>query len=223
MPLLEIACFNVESALIAQTSGADRIELCKDQQLGGTTPLLPDFLELKKNVEIPVNVMIRPRGGNFVYVNEELQQMEKELGMFIKAGTDGFVFGILDEGKVDVERCRYLVEKAKGRPCTFHRAFDEIAEDDMLEQLVVLIECGFRAVLTSGGKKNAVEGSEVLKKVVDAANGRIDVIVGGGVRSTNLQVLKEDTGAGTFHSSAIVAGGEVASKEEVMALKILVK
>ncbi|KAF8860387.1 copper homeostasis protein CutC [Acephala macrosclerotiorum] len=223
MPLLEIACFNPESALVAQAARADRIELCKDRHLGGTTPLLSDFQKLKKDIQIPVNVMIRTRGGDFVYDDEELRQMEKELEMFLEAGADGFVFGILDEGRVDVERCRRLVEKAKGRPCTFHRAFDEIPEGDMLEQLEVLVECGFRSVLTSGGKKSAVEGSRVLRRLIEPAQGRIDVIIGGGIRSTNLQVLKNNTGAGTFHSSAIVTGGELASKEEIEALKNLMK
>ncbi|KAE8449551.1 hypothetical protein EG329_007881 [Mollisiaceae sp. DMI_Dod_QoI] len=223
MPLLEIACFNVESALIAQASGADRIELCKDQHLGGTTPLLSDFRELKNHVEIPVNVMIRPRGGGFVYNSEELHQMEVELGMFRGAGADGFVFGILEDWKVDVKRCRHLLEKAQGKPCTFHRAFDEIAEQDMSDQMEVLIDCGFKSILTSGGKKSALEGSKVLRKLVEDARGRIDVIAGGGVRSGNIQALKQVTVTETFHSSAIIAGGELASKEEVEALKNVIK
>ncbi|KUJ06644.1 copper homeostasis protein CutC [Mollisia scopiformis] len=223
MPLLEIACFNIESGLIAQAAGADRIELCKNQQLGGTTPLLSDFQELKKHVEIPINVMIRPRGGDFTYDVNEIQQMGVELESFRDHGADGFVFGILGAGKVDIEKCRDLIEKAQGLPCTFHRAFDEIAEKDMLEQLNVLMECGFTSVLSSGGQKNAQEGIEVLKRLVETSKRRIDVIVGGGVRSTNLQEIERATGSGTFHSSAIVDGGEVTSKEEVEALKGIVR
>jgi copper homeostasis protein len=218
MPLLEIACFSAESALIADASGADRIEICKDQHLGGTTPLLSVFQEVKTTVRIPVNVMIRPRGGNFTYDAGEIHMMEAQLEEFREAGASGFVFGILDGKSVDVAKCRRLVEQAKN-PCTFHRAFDEILEEDMLKELEVLIDCGFKSVLTSGGKENAVKGSTMLRQLVEAANGRIDVIVGGGVRSNNLQALKINTGGRTFHSSAIVAGSESVSKEEVEKLK----
>jgi len=132
------------------------------------------------------------------------------------------VFGILKGRTVDVERCRYLVEKAQV-PCTFHRAFDQIAEEDMLKELEVLINCGFKSVLTSGGKENAVKGSTMLRQLVEAAGGRIDVIIGGGVRSDNLQALKTDTGGRTFHSSAIIGGGENANKEEVERIKSITK
>lgn len=223
MPFLEVACFNTESALIAEAAGADRIELCKDQQLGGTTPLLSTFQGLKTDVRIPINVMIRPRGGDFIYDAEDIHQMEMDLSRFGDAGVDGFVFGVLEGKGVDLEMCRRLVDMARGKPCTFHRAFDGLGEDHMLEQLEVLIHCGFKSVLTSGGENNAVEGSRVLRKLVRAARGRIEVIVGGGVRSINVQTLLRDTDATTFHSSAIVAGGELASREEVVALKSLLK
>ena len=149
MSLLEIACFNAESALIAESSGAHRIELCKEQALGGTTPLISTFQSIKEAVKIPVNVMIRPRGMDFIYDDDEFLQMKKDIESF--AGADGFVFGILRDGKVDEERCRVLVEKSEGRPCTFHRAFDEIPESQMMAELEVLVRCGFKSVLTSGG------------------------------------------------------------------------
>lgn len=168
--------------------------------------------------------MIRPRGGNFIYSAEEILQMETDVSRFREGGVDGFVFGVLDGERgrgVDLERCKGLVDLAGGKACTFHRAFDEIVEDDMLEELEGLIRCGFKSVLTSGGKENAVEGSRMLRKLVRAASGRIDVIVGGGVRSINVESLLRETDATTFHSSAIVAGGELASREEVVALKSL--
>jgi copper homeostasis protein len=151
--------------------------------------------------------------------------MERDLEEFKREGAQGFVFGILDQqGKVDRERCRNLVQKAEGRPCTFHRAFDEISENEMMEQLDILVECKFRAVLTSGGKNNALEGKETLARLVDAGKGRIDVIVGGGVRSSNLEILKLETSAHIFHSSAIVdnKGGEIANKDEIKRLARLV-
>lgn len=224
MTLLEIACFNAESAIIADAGGTDRIELCKDQHLGGTTPRLSIFREVKANVKTPINVMIRPRGGDFIYDTEELHLMEVQLEEFGIAGASGFVFGILDsDGKsIDVASCRRLVELAKG-PCTFHRAFDEIPEEAMLQQLEVLVDCGFKSVLTSGGMENAMKGSSMLKKLVHAAGDRIDVIVGGGVRSSNLQALKENTRGKTFHSSAIIGAGETADKQEVEMLTRIIR
>jgi copper homeostasis protein len=222
MPLLEIACFNAESALVAQEAGANRIELCREQALGGTTPLLSTFRSLKRVLSIPIYVMIRPHGRDFSYCDEEFRVMEQNLETFKAEGVQGFVFGMLNkDGKVDQQRCRDLVLKAEGRPCTFHRAFDEILEHEMEEQLDVLVECGFRAVLTSGGKKNAVEGQETLKRLVAAANGRLEVIVGGGVRSSNVEVLKRETSANIFHSSAIVdvEAGEIASRDEIKQLE----
>jgi len=218
MPLLEIACFNAESALIAQASGADRIELCKEQELGGTTPLLSTFKSVKDALSIPIYVMIRPHGRDFIYSDDEYRDMEREIEIFTQEGAQGFVFGILRAtGAVDEDRCRGLVLKAQGRPCTFHRAFDEIAQTEMSKQLEVLVEVGFRAVLTSGGAKKAVEGKETLKNLVAAAKGRIDVIVGGGVRSSNLERLRQETNGLVFHSSAIVdvEGGEIASGDEI--------
>ena len=232
MPNLEIACFNVESAVIAASFAADRIELCNDQALGGTTPLLSTFQTLRnemignsntKTKRVPINVMIRPRGGDFSYSNGEFEQMAMEVEMFGREGVDGFVFGILKDKEVDRERCKFLLQKASGKPCTFHRAFDEIPKDNMMDELEVLIECGFKAVLTSGGGRNAVEGKERLVELVVAADGRIDVIIGGGVRSGNLERMREATGAPWFHSSAVNDGGAVASREEVRMLSGLVR
>jgi copper homeostasis protein len=225
MPLLEIACFNAQSAVIAQEAGADRVELCEEQELGGTTPLLSTFRSLRDVLSIPIYVMIRPHGRGFKYSDEDYRVMEGDIEIFRREGAQGFVFGILDEqGNVDKERCRSLVQGAEGLPCTFHRAFDEISESEMMEQLEVLVECKFRAVLTSGGKNNAVQGKNMLKRLVAAANGRIDVTVGGGVRSSNLEILKRETSAHAFHSSAIVGnrGGEMANRDEIKLLLRLV-
>jgi len=224
MPLLEIACFNAESALAAQEAGAGRIELCKEQELGGTTPLLSTFKSLADVLSIPVYVMIRPHGRGFKYSDEEFRVMEQDLETYKREGAQGFVFGMLNEqGEVDQQRCRSLVQRAEGRPCTFHRAFDAISETDMLAQLEVLVACGFGAVLTSGGKKSAVEGKQTLKRLVAAANGRLDVILGGGVRSSNLEMLRRETRAKVFHSSAIVhIEGDRADRDEIRQLERLV-
>ena len=220
MSLLEIACFNPQSALIAAQNGASRIELCADAHNGGTTPLLTDFQAVKSQVSIPVYVMIRARGGAFTCSESELITLSRFVKAFDDAGADGFVFGILDEGgRVARETCLDLKWITRGKPCTFHRAFDEVPLEAMEEELEALVGMGFKSVLTSAGGKSAVEGKERLRRLVQQAGGRIDVIVGGGVRSINVEELKRDTGASCFHSSAIVDGGEVASDEEVRALR----
>ncbi len=211
--------------MVAQEAGADRVELCKEQDLGGTTPLLSTFESLRNVLSIPIYVMIRPHGRDFKCSDDEYGAMERDLETFKSEGAQGFVFGILNEqGIVDRERCQGLVQKAEGRPCTFHRAFDEISENEMMEQLEVLIACRFRALLTSGGKINAVQGKKMLKNLVAAAKGRIDVIVGGGVRSSNLELLKKETSAYAFHSSAIMDNedSEIASRDEIKLLMRLI-
>jgi copper homeostasis protein len=222
MSFLEIACFDPQSAVIAAQNGASRIELCANGNLGGTTPLLSDFQALKSQINIPIYVMIRPRGGNFIVSDQELIQMSRSVKEFDDAGADGFVFGMLDEqNQVDQERCLDLMWITRGKPCTFHRAFDEISPELMEQELEVLVEAGFRAVLTSGGASDAVTGKERLKTLIDKAGNRIEVLVGGGVRSGNVKVLKETTRATWFHSSAIEGkdSGEVASAAEVTSLR----
>jgi copper homeostasis protein len=222
MPL-EIACFSIASALVAANAGADRIELCADASVGGTTPPLSDLRRLKTTltteIGIPVNVMIRPRGGDFVYSNDEFSSMEKEILEFVdlgEEGPDGFVFGVLDgEGGVDVERCRRLILLAGGRPCTFHRAFDEISVSGRGRALEDIIGLGFVAVLTSGRASDAVGGKAVLGELVEKVKGRgCEIIVGGGVRAGNIGELKEVIKARWYHSSADIRGGG-ADEEEV--------
>ncbi|SHF51226.1 copper homeostasis protein CutC [Chryseobacterium sp. OV279] len=218
MSKIEIACFNPESAIIAFENGADRIELCDGLSEGGTTPDFETMKELRAKINIPLFVMIRPRGGNFTYSEAELEQMKKELVQLKSLGADGFVFGILDQNdEVNVEQNKVLVELANPLPCTFHRAFDRATHlEDSLEKV---IDCGFKTILTSGQKPNVSEGKENLKKLVELSNGRIEILVGGGLRSTNIEEIREFTNADYFHSSAITDGGAFAIADEVVALK----
>jgi copper homeostasis protein len=218
---LEIACFNLESAMRANAASADRIELCADQSVGGITPPLVLFTTLKSNINMPINVMIRPRGNpDFLCTTTDLAQMAADIAAFARAGASGFVFGgLTSDGRVDVDHMRELVCLARGRPCTFHRAFDAVAGRQAEEELERVIECGFSALLTSGGAPSAVQGQEALRRLVERARGRIEVIVGGGVRSANVEGLVKDTGASWFHSSGIVDGSEEASPEELRALR----
>ena len=215
--MLEIACFNKESALIASRAGADRIEFCAGFEVGGTTHSLHDYMELKKEITIPIFVMIRTRGGDFCYNNEEFQQMKNQLLKFKKVGADGFVFGILD-GNLEVNfiQNKELVELADGIPCTFHRAFDRVK--DYHKSLEEIIKCGFKTILTSGTKSNVTEGKEILKNLVELANNRIDILCGGGLRSSNVSEIKNYTQAKSFHSSGIL-NGKMPDFDEIVSLK----
>jgi copper homeostasis protein len=214
---LEIACFNMESAIIAQHAGANRIEFCADMNVGGITPKLEDFILLKSKIHIPIFVMIRPRGGNFIYSNKEFEQMKNDILQFKNAGADGFVFGILTENKeVDFIQNKALVELANPLPCTFHRAFDEI--NNQMEALDIIIECGFKTILTSGNANNAMDGLASLQAIALKANNKICIMPGGGVRAINIEMLKENIHTNWFHSSAVLQN-ETANMDEVFMLK----
>ena len=216
MNKLEIACFNLRSALIAQVNGADRVELCANMNEGGTTPDFKITEKTRKELSIDLNVMIRPRGGDFVYTDLEFEQMKDEIIAFKKLNVDGFVFGILNkDGNVNKEQNSELVALANPIPCTFHRAFDVV--NNVYQSLETVIECGFTTILTSGQEKNVVEGIDVLAELVVKANGRITIMPGGGLRSSNISLLKEKTKASFYHSSAIIDPGETANGDEVKA------
>lgn len=218
MSKIEIACFNPESALIAFKNGANRIELCDGLSEGGTTPAFETVKKLKEKINIPIFVMIRPRGGDFTYSDAEFEQMKEELTQLKTLNVDGFVFGVLDENdEVNTLQNKTLIELASPLPCTFHRAFDRAK--GLESSLGKVIECGFKTILTSGQKPNVSEGKENLKKLVELSNGRIEILVGGGLRSTNIQEIKAYTKAEYFHSSAITDGGSFADADEVVALK----
>jgi copper homeostasis protein len=214
---LEIACFNIESALLAQQAGADRVEFCANMELGGTTPLLNDFLTIKSKIDIPVYVMIRPRGGDFVYSNAHFEQMRNSIIQFKNAGANGFVFGVLtSNGEVDINRNKQLIQLADAVPCTFHKAFDEVKNPAIaLQQLIAI---GFKNVLTSGQQPTAMLGLNLLKQLSELTDNKINIMVGGSVRSNNIAALKQEIPSKWFHSSAIIQGS-AADFDEVKNLK----
>ena len=218
MKKIEIACFNLESALIAQKAGADRVELCADMLVGGTTPIIETIQQARKHLTIDLYVMIRPRGGNFVCSEAEFEQMKLEIETIKKLGVNGFVFGILkDDNTINIEQNKVLVELVKPFSCTFHRAFDEVLNVE--KALEDVISCGFSTILTSGTFPNVMEGKEVLKQLVNQAKNRIEIMPGGGLRSTNISEINEMVDANWYHSSAITDGSEIASPEEIVQLK----
>jgi len=215
---IEIACFNLESALIAQKAGADRVELCANISDGGTTPSIEIIQQARKNLTIDLYVMIRPRGGNFVYSEAELEQMKSDIENIKKLGVNGFVFGILNEDNtINIEQNKALVELAKPFPCSFHRAFDAVSNYE--QALEDVISCGFSTLLTSGTFSNVKKGKEVLKKLVEQAKNRLEIMPGGGLRSTNISELNQIVNANWYHSSAITDETEIANPEEITQLK----
>lgn len=212
---LEIACFNLESAIHAAQEKVDRIELCAHYELGGITPSLTLFKTLKAKYNLPIYVMIRPRGGNFVYLPGEIQQMEKEIRQFGENGADGFVFGVLtSDHRVDQSQNKTLVSLAQGKPCTFHRAFDGI--HDKNKALEELIACGFTSVLTAGGEHPATAGIDTLTALKTQAQNRIQILVGGGVRSYNVSDFKNFD---FVHSAATKPGSVSLALNELRGLQ----
>ncbi|MFD2908214.1 copper homeostasis protein CutC [Flavobacterium ardleyense] len=218
MKKLEIACLNLESALIAQENGADRVELCADIHLGGTTPTTEVVQKAKNNLSIDICIMIRPKGGDFVYSDLEFQQMKDAVLKIKPIGVDGFVFGILNEDNlINIKQNVELVNLAYPIPCTFHRALDEV--ENYKTALEDVITCGFSTILTSGTFSNVTKGAEVLRNLVLQAVNRITIMPGGGLRSTNISELDKIVKADFYHSSAITDRTEIANSEEIMKLK----
>ena len=220
MKKLEIACFNLESALVASKSEADRVELCADVSAGGITPTLIDIKALRKETEKEIMIMIRPRGGDFCYSDEEFEQMKSEIILIKNFRVDGFVFGILNkENEIDFERNQELIKLAKPFPCSFHRAFDRTS--DLENSLETVIKLGFKTILTSGAN-NVNDGKQTLKTLVKKAKNRITIMPGGGLRSTNIQEIDSFTNATYFHSSALIDNSGIANLEESNLLKTLI-
>ena len=198
---LEICCFDLPSVTIAQRAGAQRIELCADPANGGTTPSLGLIRAARKKLDIPLYPIIRARGGDFLYSDEEFQIMLADIEHCKKAGCDGIVTGLLlANGKVDKPRCKRIIHSTYPLGVTFHRAFDWTANP--FEALEDIIELGFERVLSSGQQPKAIEGISLLADLVKQSDQRISIMPGSGVRSSNIAEIAKITGAWEFHSSA---------------------
>ncbi|ERM83377.1 hypothetical protein P872_16160 [Rhodonellum psychrophilum GCM71 = DSM 17998] len=198
--LLEAPVFTVEAALKAAAFGVDRLELCSDFGEGGETPSAGALAFLKQKLEIPIFVMIRPRGGDFVYNEDEIAVMKKDIQILKSLGADGFVFGVLNsDGNVNMGACEELLEEAQGLPCTFHRAFD--ISLNLEKSLEAIIECGFRRILTSGGENSVSEGLKTIRKLIVNAADRILILPGGGLLPQHVPILMEAGGLKEIHAS----------------------
>jgi copper homeostasis protein len=198
---LEICVDSVESAVIAQSAGADRVELCNNLAEGGTTPSHGTIVSARNNLSIGLHVIIRPRGGDFLYSETEFDIMRRDIEACGELGVDGVVMGILlPDGEIDIDRTAILAEFAEPMSVTFHRAFDMCA--DPVQGLADVISTGAARLLTSGHKESAPEGKELIRTLIRQASTEIIIMPGGGLNETNIKEFARFTGAREFHLSA---------------------
>lgn len=202
--ILEACVETWAEAQKARLGGANRIELCSHLELDGLTPDEKLIQKTCLDLDIPVMVMIRPRGGNFVYSGEELQVMEAEIDMAKYNGASGIVLGLLTpDNKIDVDNTARLVMRASPLPVTFHKAIDNLI--DPVEGVLALKKIhGITRILTSGGKPTALEGTEVIRKMIEQAGDNLTILVAGRVTNENVQTIAKLTGATELHGRKIV-------------------
>ncbi len=202
MSIFEACVGNYKEAVLAAEKGANRIELCDNLMEGGTTPSYGTIKKTLEKLDIPVMVIIRPRGGDFTYTEDELEIMKYDVQMCKELGTSGVVIGAIKDSGVDKEIIRELVSIAKPMTITFHMAFDEI--EDKYSAIDELIHIGIDRVLTKGGNESAMVGKELLRDLVKYANGRISIMPGKGIDKENRDFILEYTGACEIHGSKVV-------------------
>jgi copper homeostasis protein len=195
---LEICVDTIESAMLAQYAGADRVELCNNLHEGGTTPGFGMISSARNNLCIGVNVLIRPRGGDFLYSEIEYDIMRRDINVCGECGIDGVVLGILlPGGEIDIERTAKLVELSRPMSVTFHRAFDMC--NNPIKGLEDIIATGADRILTSGQKNKAEDGTGLIFDLIAKSDGRIIIMPGSGLSSANILTIARETGAKEFH------------------------
>ena len=200
---LEACVDSVESALGASKGGAGRLELCSNLIIGGTTPSQWLLKEIHKYTDIKINVLIRPRFGDFCYSDYEFNIMKEEVRMFKELGANGVALGILKpDGTLNLKQMESLINLSGDMEVTLHRAFDVCI--DPFEALEQAKQLGIRSILTSGQKNTCMEGSSLIKELVDKSNGKIEILVGGGVDASVIKKVGPLTGAKAFHMSGKV-------------------
>lgn len=198
---IEIAANSLASALSAFRAGADRIELCSNLELGGTTPGPGSLIASREKLNIPIHVLIRPRAGDFVYQSSEIEEMKRTIQFCREIKIEGIVMGFLTpEGKVDRDLTLQMADHAQGMDLTFHRAFDQVIDQE--EALETIIDLGFDRILTSGGMPTVPEGIRQIANLIRQADERIIIMPGGGINNFNFKDVAEHTGAREFHMSA---------------------
>lgn len=199
--LLEVCAFNIQSCIIAERAGAKRVELCDNPVEGGTTPSYGAIRCTRENISIDLYPIIRPRAGYYFYDEEEFAIMRQDILMCKQLGCDGISIGVQKQnGEIDTGRLQRIVEWAYPMGVTCNRAFD--STPDPFKALEEIIACGCERILTSGQKNAAPDATDLLARLVQQADGRIIIMPGAGVRSTNIEKLIRETGAAEFHTSA---------------------
>lgn len=200
-PIIEVCANSALSCVTAQKGGAYRVELCAGIPEGGTSPSYGEMVVARKAIDIKLNVIIRPRGGDFMYSEPEIEAMLLDIETAKQVGADGVVFGcLLPDGSIDMETNRRLKEASGCLSTTFHRAFDVCR--DPYQALEQIIELGFDRILTSGQQPDAMQGAGLIAELVKQAAGRIIIMPGCGVNENNIAELARITGASEFHMSA---------------------
>ena len=202
--MIKEACVeSFEKALEAQSNGANRIELCENLAVGGTTPSYGTVKICLEKLDIPIFPMIRARGGNFVYSKDEIKIMKEDIKIFKELGVKGVVLGCLtSDNKIDLEFTKELVDLAYPMEVTFHKSIDEILNP--LDYIDDLVNIGIKRILTSGGKATALEGKDLINEMIKKSNGRLKIVVAGKVTKENLNRLSNLISADEFHGKLIV-------------------
>jgi copper homeostasis protein len=196
--LIEVCVDSAASAMAAERGGANRVELCSSLGEGGVTPSLGLLEVVRQKVLIGLHVIVRPRGGDFLYDQDEVEAMRRDIVRAKNSGADGVVFGILDaDGNVDVERTRQLVELARPMSVTFHRAFD--MSSNLLQALEDVCTSGADRILTSGAEASCEQGEQMIAQLVRAARGRVTIMAAGGIRHNNVAGVIERTRVREIH------------------------
>ncbi len=202
--MIKEACVeSFEKALEAQNNGANRIELCENLAVGGTTPSYGTVKVCLEKLDIPIFPMIRARGGNFIYSKDEIEIMKEDIKIFKELGVKGVVLGcLISNNKIDLELTKELVDLAYPMEVTFHKAIDEI--QNPLDYIDDLVNIGIKRILTSGGKATALEGKDLINEMIKKSNGRLKIVVAGKVTKENLNGLSNLISANEFHGKLIV-------------------
>jgi copper homeostasis protein len=213
---IEVCTDNVESSIEAQNAGADRIELCNNLPEGGTTPGFGLVKSARENLAIGLHVIIRPRGGDFLYSALEFDIMKKEIDACRECGVDGVVLGILESGgEIDIERTAKLIEFARPMSVTYHRAFDMCINP--FKGLEAVIDTGADRLLTSGQRNSAYEGILLIKDLVEQAGDRIIIMPGSGINESNIENIARVTRAKEFHFTGrkVIESGMIFRREDI--------
>jgi copper homeostasis protein len=199
--ILEVCAFNIQSCIVAEKVGAARVELCDNPVEGGTTPSHGTIQRTRERINIELYPIIRPRTGNSWYDEDEFAIMKKDILLCKELGCDGISTGAqLQNGEIDTERMKRMVEWAYPMGVTCHRVFDRTP--DPFKALEEIIACGCERILTSGQQSAAPDATEMLARLVQQANGRIIIMPGAGIRASNIEKLIKETGATEYHTSA---------------------